>query len=161
MLAFECFEERWEFPKAYHLFYYLFYKAAVGDKRWKASLEENKPFGNSNTEAFALMLLKNNYHAWMARASTEFNFENQYEIEREERKHRADDDDYESSVESTKKSILDVFLPNFEYYLITNEDEHGSESDDNGGKKPPNMEDLRVDDSSWAIVMKDENEGSM
>jgi len=120
MLAFECFEQRWRFPKAYHLFYEYFFKAAVGDTRWKQSLKENRPFGNTNTEAFALMILKNNYHAWMVQASSEYNFEDQYGLEMEERKkdnEGEEEDDFDSSLEITKKSILDEVLPNMEYYM--------------------------------------------
>jgi len=138
MLAFECFEQRWQFPKAYHLFYDQFFKAAVGDRKWKICLQENKPFANSNTEAFALMILKNNYHAWMAQAYAEFTFENQYDIERQERRRRREDDDYVSSIESTKKSILDEVLPNFEYCTTTgigmdNEESRGDSDDESSG----------------------------
>lgn len=129
MVAFECFEERWKFPKAYHLFYDQFFKAAVGERRWKHSLDKDKPFGNSNTEAFALMILKNNYHAWMAQAHAEFNFENQYHMEIEARKRKnvqegrenadeEDEDDDDSIVEPKRKSILDEMLPNIQYFKI-------------------------------------------
>jgi len=123
MLAFECFEQRWKFPKAYHLFYDQFFKAAMGDKKWKENLEDGKPFGNSNTEAFALMCLKNNYHAWMAQANSEFDFENQYQLEIDERKRqeqqeRAGEDDIDSDDGCTRRSILDEILPNIQYCRI-------------------------------------------
>jgi len=154
MLAFECFEERWRFPKAYHLFYDHFFKAAVGEKKWKESLEDNKPFGNSNTEAFALMLLKNNYHAWMAQAYSVFEFENQYDIERKERKRKEDDDGYQSSVERTKKSILDEVLPNFEYCLIpkdlvgTQNQQEQSKRNDESEERDENDDDALTSTSS-------------
>ena len=147
MVAFECFEKRWDFPKAYHLFYDQFFKAAVGDRKWKESLDEDKPFGNSNTEAFALMLLKNNYHAWMSQAYTEFYFENQYNLENELRKRKEkekedalrkrihnDGEEEEEEVVRDKEyygdgvlqdrlqddltSIIDEMLPNFHYLRI-------------------------------------------
>ena len=53
-------------PKAYYIFYEYFYKAAVGDKIWKQCLLNGEDrIGNGNTEAFALLLLINNYKAWM------------------------------------------------------------------------------------------------
>ena len=131
MLAVECFEERWKFPKAYHLFYDHFFKAAVGDRKWKASLEGNKPFGNSNTEAFALMVLKNNYLAWMAQASSEFEFENQYNLEIEARKRKEQEElqkkakkkngstgHCDGRIYAPGRSILEEILPNIQYWKI-------------------------------------------
>jgi len=185
MVAFECFEGRWKFPKAYHLFYDLFYKAAVGDKRWKESLQDNKPFGNPNTEAFALMILKNNYHAWMAQASVEGEFENQYDIEMKERKHRQDDDAYVSSVESTKKCILEELYPMVEYHFATTGGANNGKKDindhgkDDGGSSSEDEEAVDKDNSrtadeestqgqdwrvlpysSWRIVTKDGDPGT-
>ena len=119
MLALECFEDRWNIPKAYHLFYDQFFKAAVGDRRWKKNIEEDESLGNANTEAFALMILKNNYHAWLAQAYSEFTFENQYNMELQERKRRQEqgnDNTDEEDEEFVGTSILDEILPNFHYY---------------------------------------------
>jgi len=141
MLAFECFDQRWVFPKAYHLFYETFFKASVGDKSWKERLEQGKPFGNSNTEAFALMVLKNNYIAWMAQASAEFEFKNQYAMELERRRNKkqqeedmdgdTDDDDpiegndpiddEDMEMETVSKSILEEVLPKMQYYQTPRE----------------------------------------
>jgi len=157
MLAYECFEQRWRFPKAYHLFYEYFYKAAVGDKRWKESLEEKKPFANANTEAFALMILKNNYHAWMVQAASEYDFENQYSIEMEERKNddrdQEEEDDFDSSLDVTKKSILDEILYDMEYYM--NDEAQGGNGGDNQSDDENNThgQDWHMGaSSSWTIV---------
>jgi len=123
MLAFECFEERWKFPKAYHLFYDSFFKAAVGEKRWKESLAKDKPFGNSNTEAFAFMVLKNNYHAWLAQAKSELRFFSQYDLEIIERK--PVDQRGEEEQDLPTESILEEVLPKFQYYEIPQDEEQG------------------------------------
>ncbi len=62
-------KQRLDNPKAYFVFYEYFYKAAVGETRWKETLEktndEEQRFGNDSTEAFAHILLYNNYDAWL------------------------------------------------------------------------------------------------
>jgi hypothetical protein len=53
MLSVESVERRLGDPKAYVLFYEFFYKAAVGEPRWKECLlDEDLRFGNDTTEAF-------------------------------------------------------------------------------------------------------------
>ena len=63
------FEERLSNPKTYYLFYVYFYRPAIGEAEWKNFVERGKDdqarIGNSNTEAFAHMVLKNNYFAWL------------------------------------------------------------------------------------------------
>jgi hypothetical protein len=53
-------------PKAYFIFYMYFYTAAVGEGRWKEFLSKKEGRIGSNTmEAFALLVLVNNYKAWL------------------------------------------------------------------------------------------------
>jgi hypothetical protein len=53
-------------PKAYCIFYMYFYTAAVGDVRWKDCLsKEEGRIGSNTMEAFALLVLVNNYKAWL------------------------------------------------------------------------------------------------
>jgi hypothetical protein len=55
-----------EDPKAYCIFYMYFYTAAVGDLRWKGYLsKEGERIGSNTMEAFALLVLVNNYKAWL------------------------------------------------------------------------------------------------
>jgi hypothetical protein len=66
MLSLESIEQRLENPKAYYVFYEFFYKAAVGEVRWKQCMDESEErIGNDTTEAFALLLFANNYKAWL------------------------------------------------------------------------------------------------
>jgi hypothetical protein len=88
--AMESFEERVNNPGNYYIFYDNFLRAAVGEEAWKSQVgvgNEKKRRGrrsvasnSSNTtitssrlsspidEAFALIMLKNNYWAWMQQA---------------------------------------------------------------------------------------------
>jgi hypothetical protein len=53
-------------PKAYCIFYMYFYTAAVGEERWKECLsKEDTRIGSNTMEAFALLVLENNYKAWL------------------------------------------------------------------------------------------------
>ncbi len=66
MLSLESIEQRLENPKAYYVFYQFFYKAAVGEVRWKECMDSLETrIGNDTTEAFALLLFANNYKAWL------------------------------------------------------------------------------------------------
>ncbi len=66
MLSLESVERRLDDPKAHYVFYQFFYKAAVGEVRWKEFVEKSEGrIGNNTTEAFALLLFANNYKAWM------------------------------------------------------------------------------------------------
>jgi hypothetical protein len=68
----EAFEKRLEIPGIYFVFYDYFYKASAGDARWKEGcLEANSEFdrlGSRVGEAFAMLVLKNNYFAWLLEA---------------------------------------------------------------------------------------------
>ena len=53
-------------PKAYFIFYMYFYTAAVGEVSWNECMAKKESRIGSNTfEALALLLLVNNYKAWL------------------------------------------------------------------------------------------------
>jgi hypothetical protein len=53
-------------PKAYFIFYMYFYTAVVGEADWKKCMTKKEGRIGSNTmEAFALLVLVNNYKAWL------------------------------------------------------------------------------------------------
>jgi len=161
MVAYECFEQRWKFPKAYHLFYDLFFKAAVGEKRWKDCLKNNEPFGNANTEAFALMILKNNYHAWMAQAYSDYEFENQYNLEKEGRE-RQEQEQQENLVDSDDEEnricVIDKLLPNFYYFQVVEQPEEKDDDEEptEDGQDLPDQSAY----SSWTIVTNESDPGT-
>ena len=68
----EAFELGLEIPTIYFMFYEYFYKSSVGDSRWRRACEEEKvlssPLGSIQSEAFAMLQLKNNYFAWLLEA---------------------------------------------------------------------------------------------
>jgi hypothetical protein len=62
----ESLGRRLEDPKANCIFYMHFCTAAVGEVRWKEHLSDKEGRIGSNTmEAFALLVLVNNYKAWL------------------------------------------------------------------------------------------------
>ena len=77
--ALEAFEERLDNPNTYFIFYEYFLRATVGEATWKRNdgmmnrknplsgasdvTRSSKRMASSIDEAFALILLKNNYHA--------------------------------------------------------------------------------------------------
>jgi hypothetical protein len=63
----ESLGRRFKNPKAYCIFYMYFYTAAVGELRWKEYLsKEEERIGSNTMEAFALLVLVNNYKkAWL------------------------------------------------------------------------------------------------
>lgn len=86
--ALEAFEERLANPTVYYIFYEYFLRAAVGEEEWKrntgchhpkpnkrsstpttstttTTTSPNKRMASSLDEAFALLVLKNNYFAWL------------------------------------------------------------------------------------------------
>ena len=62
----ESLQRQWKDPKTYCIFYMYFYTAAVGKVRWKEYLPKDEGWIGSNTtmEAFAPLVLVNNYKAW-------------------------------------------------------------------------------------------------
>ena len=103
MLALETMiNNRLNNPKCYFIFYEYFYKAAVGEKSWNDCIkdEENGRIGNDNTEAFALLLLTNNYKAWLS-----------------DEKQRYRDllmTEYDTVPNDANPSLVDIVLPNME-----------------------------------------------
>lgn len=71
--AWESFEERLKNPNTYVVFYDYFLRSAIGDEEWKlrSSKNDQSPISSSTrltpplNEAFALVLLKNNFFAWL------------------------------------------------------------------------------------------------
>ena len=61
----ESVKRRLKDPKAYCIFYMYFYTAAVGEERWKECLSTEGRIGSNTMEAFALLVLVNNYKAWL------------------------------------------------------------------------------------------------
>jgi hypothetical protein len=72
----EAFEEGINLPLVYMIFYEYFFKSSVGDSAWKKSCLEAKdptePLAAPQEEAFAMILLRNNYFAWLWEAKMEF-----------------------------------------------------------------------------------------
>jgi hypothetical protein len=110
MLSLESMERRLENPKAYYVFYEFFYKAAVGEVRWKECMERSEePIGNNTTEAFALLLFANNYKAWL------------YE---EKLNHgEALWTEYETEPHARRESIVDKLLLDLEFVLENDKEE--------------------------------------
>jgi hypothetical protein len=72
----ESFEEGINMPLVYMIFYEYFFKSSVGDSAWKKACLEAKdptePLAAPQEEAFAMILLRNNYFAWLWEAKMEF-----------------------------------------------------------------------------------------
>jgi hypothetical protein len=68
----ECFEQRLDNPNAYFLFYDNFLRAVEGEEKWKESAKckstNDGRLSSPYNEAFAMILLKNNYFAWLLEA---------------------------------------------------------------------------------------------
>ncbi len=93
-------------PKAYFIFYMYFYTAAVGEVRWKEFLSKKEGRIGSNTmEAFALLVLVNNYKAWLY----------------EEKKNQTNLwTEYDSPPSYGKASIVDKILDGVQFNLVMN-----------------------------------------
>ena len=53
-------------PKTYCIFYMYFYPAALGEACWKECIsQKGERIGSNTMEAFALLVLVNNYKAWL------------------------------------------------------------------------------------------------
>ena len=77
--ACEAFQKRLEDPNHYFLFYKFFLRSAVGDEEeWKRKSTSHKSVDNTSSlssaldEAFALVMLQNNYFSWLLEAKEEF-----------------------------------------------------------------------------------------
>lgn len=109
----EAFEMGLRLPSVYMVFHEFFFKSSMGDAQWKAAcLEPTSPtarFAPPQGEAFAMLLLKNNYFAWLWEAKQEFK--------------ELLVTDYDSDKErSTKANIGDAFLK-FEINLDPTEED--------------------------------------
>ncbi len=78
--AWESFEERLKNPNTYVVFYDYFLRSATGDEEWKLRSSKNNDQSVSSSrltpplnEAFALVLLKNNFFAWLLEAKESYN----------------------------------------------------------------------------------------
>ena len=65
LLSLESFAKCWRLPKVQYLFYHYFYKAIIGDTRWKSRMTKNKRLGTIIAEAYAHTTLRNHYFAWL------------------------------------------------------------------------------------------------
>jgi hypothetical protein len=58
-----------EIPSVYMVFHEFFFKSSVGDTQWKKACldatDSTASFAPHQGEAFAMILLKNNYFAWL------------------------------------------------------------------------------------------------
>jgi hypothetical protein len=76
--ACEAFQKRLDDPNHYFLFYKYFLRSAVGDEEWKRNSSSNKSIELSSRlatpldEAFALVMLQNNYFSWLLEVKEEY-----------------------------------------------------------------------------------------
>ena len=72
----EAFEEGINLPLLYMIFYDYFFRSSVGDTAWKKSILETEdptePLAPEQGEAFAMLLLRNNYFAWLWEAKSQY-----------------------------------------------------------------------------------------
>jgi hypothetical protein len=102
----ESLARRLKDPKAYCIFYMYFYTAAVGKLRWKEYLsKEEGRIGSYTMEACALLVLLNNYKAWL------------YE---EKKTHQTNIlTEYDSPPSYRRPSIVDKILDGVQFNLET------------------------------------------
>ena len=120
---------RLEIPCVYMIFHEYFLKSGMGDTRWKAACLEAKslsePFTTVQGEAFAMIILKNNYFAWL--------WEYKLDLLLDERKRGLvlmTDYDTESELRS-KNNIGEALLKKAELNL-EQEEENDRDDDDDG-----------------------------
>jgi len=61
----ESFQARLKLPKVNYVFYEYFFRAVMGEARWKQRLQEDKRLGTTNAEAFTHATIQNNYFSWL------------------------------------------------------------------------------------------------
>lgn len=63
----EHFQKRLDSPRVCFLFYNYFFRAVVGENKWKSKLKakDEIPMGSPVAEAYAHALIENNYFAWL------------------------------------------------------------------------------------------------
>lgn len=105
MPSLSTFESRLKNPKTYYLFYVYFYRPAIGEAGWKTfvdrSRDDRQRIGNCNTEAFAHMVLKNNYFVWLYEA-------------RQKDTVRKLKTEYDTKVSQTSPAAVDCLMPDIE-----------------------------------------------
>jgi hypothetical protein len=108
MVSMESIQQRLDNPKAYYVFYEYFYKGAVDKSAWTESMEvEGKRLGNNNTEGFALLMLANNYMAWL------------YEEKKDKPNLMTE---YDTGPASGHENVVDVLQRDLEYVLHDEDD---------------------------------------
>jgi hypothetical protein len=108
-------------PKAYCIFYIYFYAAALGEAKMKDDIQQEGRIGNNTTEAFALLMLVNNYKAWL------------YE---EKKLHRENlFTEYDCPPSLGKPSIVDKILDGTQFNLVNQEEPVITDEDDRTYKK--------------------------
>lgn len=99
-----------EFPSVYMIFYDFFLRAAVGEAQWKSKcLEYKEPteeLATPQLESFTMLLLKNNYFAWLLNEKNRLNDGNFVT-------------DYDSiENRSGRKSYAEIMLKDMEVNLV-------------------------------------------
>jgi hypothetical protein len=119
----ESFQMRLKLPKVNFIFYEYFFKAVVGDGIWKRHYTEDKRLGTNISEAFAHVIIENNYFAWL------YDYKNknpgctlltEYDLAEQENEDSNDDDDKRIFCSDLDK----IALPNDDggdYELVFNE----------------------------------------
>jgi hypothetical protein len=104
----ESIGRRLEDPKTYFIFYMYFYPAVVGETRWKECIsKQDGRIGSNTMEAFALLVLVNNYKAWLY----------------EEKKSHQNNlwTEYDSPPSLGKPSVVDKLLDGIQFDLVQRE----------------------------------------
>ena len=121
----EEFEMGVEIPSIYFIFYKYFFKACVGEVRWKKTCMDGgglitDPLGSVQAEAIAMLQLKNNYFAWLLEAKERFQDELVTDYDPDSKK-------------VGKKNPAEVYLKKFELNVSgnNNEDRVIGEGDNN------------------------------
>ena len=106
MLSYDSFESSLQLLKARFVFYHYFIRAAMGEESFKRAIrEDNKRITNNQTEAMALVLIKNYHQSWV--------FERW--IESVGRGNTFFTTEYEEAPNTKKVSVLDYVLPDVEF----------------------------------------------
>jgi hypothetical protein len=142
MLSLESIEKRLLHPKAYYVFYIIFYRAAIGEARWKECMDDNNDtarIGNDSTEAFALLMFANNYKAWL------------YEMKLEHGTDLCTEYDTLPGGSGGKVSIADVMNPDLEFGETCFSDSDGFVLEDPTDSRFKGAAKKRMD---WAKALK-------
>lgn len=98
-----------EIPSVYMIFYDYFLRTSIGDAAWKASCREKKDetdfLAPYQGEAYAMLVLKNNYFAWLWEAK--FDLKNQLVTDYDAESDRAKKDDVGTALQRDIQFNLD------------------------------------------------------